>query len=174
MLQREHSAILSIFIKLPFVIKIFVLSMFEWLLKTGFTVYLIACWKILHYDPLRLLIFFRKSTFSEMLFKNTMRVSNSLGCVRPDIVSGLILVRTVCKTYKQTPLVDKESIKQFFSHIRKVRYQIKHFLGRLSPYICACWENVHDFCSLLNFEEKKKLFTAMTELKCLFFSCKFI
>ena len=36
MLQGEHSAILSTFIKLPFVI--FVLSIFEWLLKTGFTV----------------------------------------------------------------------------------------------------------------------------------------
>ena len=38
MLQREHSAILLTFIKLPFVIKIFVLSIFEWLLKSGFTV----------------------------------------------------------------------------------------------------------------------------------------
>ena len=38
MLQREHSAILSTFIKLPFVIKIFVLSIFEWPPKTGFTV----------------------------------------------------------------------------------------------------------------------------------------
>ena len=36
--QGEHSAILSTFIKLPFVIKIFVLSFFEWLLKTCFTV----------------------------------------------------------------------------------------------------------------------------------------
>ena len=35
----EHSAILSTFIKLPVVIKIFVLSIFEWPLKTGFTVY---------------------------------------------------------------------------------------------------------------------------------------
>ena len=34
----EHSAILSTFIQLPFVIKIFVLSLFEWQLKTGFTV----------------------------------------------------------------------------------------------------------------------------------------
>ena len=40
MLQREHSAILSTFIKLPFVIKIFVLSIFERLLKTLFTVVL--------------------------------------------------------------------------------------------------------------------------------------
>ena len=38
MLQGEHSAILSTFIKLPFVIKVFVLSIFEWPLKTCFTV----------------------------------------------------------------------------------------------------------------------------------------
>ena len=36
--KGEHSAILSTFIKLPFVMKIFVLSIFEWSLKTGFTV----------------------------------------------------------------------------------------------------------------------------------------
>ena len=35
---REHSAILLSFIKLPFVFKTFVLSSFEWPLKTGFTV----------------------------------------------------------------------------------------------------------------------------------------
>ena len=38
MLQGKHSAILSTFIKLPFVIKIFVLSIFEWPFNTGFTV----------------------------------------------------------------------------------------------------------------------------------------
>ena len=38
MLQKEHSAIFfSTFIKLPFVFKTFVLSIFEWLLNTGFT-----------------------------------------------------------------------------------------------------------------------------------------
>ena len=43
MLQGEHSAILSTFIKLPYVIKIFVLSIFEWPLKTGFiTVFICA------------------------------------------------------------------------------------------------------------------------------------
>ena len=35
MLQGEHSAILSSCIKLPSVIKIFVLSIFEWLFYTG-------------------------------------------------------------------------------------------------------------------------------------------
>ena len=38
MLQGEHSAILSTFIKLKFVIKIFSLSIFEGPLKTGFAV----------------------------------------------------------------------------------------------------------------------------------------
>ena len=37
----EHSAMLLTFIKLPYVIKIFVLSVFEWPLKTGFTLYLL-------------------------------------------------------------------------------------------------------------------------------------
>ena len=38
MLQGEHSAILLTFIKLPLSIKTFVLYIFEWPLKTGFTV----------------------------------------------------------------------------------------------------------------------------------------
>ena len=38
MLQREHSAILLILIKLPLVIKTIVLSTFEWQFYTGFTV----------------------------------------------------------------------------------------------------------------------------------------
>ena len=41
MLQWEHFAILSTFIKLPFVIKIFFVSIFERPFKTGFTVLLL-------------------------------------------------------------------------------------------------------------------------------------
>ena len=37
MLQGAHPAIFSTFIKLPFVIKIFVLSIYEWLFYAGFT-----------------------------------------------------------------------------------------------------------------------------------------
>ena len=40
MLQGEHSARLSTLIRLPFVIKIFVLFIFEWPFYTGFTVLL--------------------------------------------------------------------------------------------------------------------------------------
>ena len=39
MLQKEHSVIRLTFIKLPFVIKIFVLLIFEWPFKTGLTVF---------------------------------------------------------------------------------------------------------------------------------------
>ena len=39
MLPLEHSAILLTFIKLPFVIKIFVLSIFDWPFYTSFTVH---------------------------------------------------------------------------------------------------------------------------------------
>ena len=42
MLQWEHSAILSTFIKLPFVITIFVLPIFEWPFYTGFNVHILA------------------------------------------------------------------------------------------------------------------------------------
>ena len=38
MLQGEHSAILLTFIKLPFSIKTFVLSIIKWPLETGFIV----------------------------------------------------------------------------------------------------------------------------------------
>ena len=43
MLQGEHSAILLTFIELPFVVTIFVLSIFEWPFYTGFTVYTKYC-----------------------------------------------------------------------------------------------------------------------------------
>ena len=42
MLPLGHSAILSTFIELPFDIKIFVLSIFEWPFYTGFTVIFFA------------------------------------------------------------------------------------------------------------------------------------
>ena len=46
MLQGEHSAILPTCIKLPFVIEIFVLFIFKWPLKTGFTVIVIVVFKV--------------------------------------------------------------------------------------------------------------------------------
>ena len=48
--KGEHSAILLTFIKLPFVIKSFVLSIFEWPLKTGFTVVIINNMIVIHHD----------------------------------------------------------------------------------------------------------------------------
>ena len=45
----EQPAIPLNFIKLPFVIKIFVMSMFEWPFYTGFTVFRTAKYKILYF-----------------------------------------------------------------------------------------------------------------------------
>ena len=42
--------IFSIFIKLPFVSKIFVLSIFEWPFYTGFTVPLLECKEVSNYS----------------------------------------------------------------------------------------------------------------------------
>ena len=53
MVQGEHSVILLTCIKLPFVIKTFVLSIFEWPFYTGFTV--MSCFKI--YKPVVINIF---------------------------------------------------------------------------------------------------------------------
>ena len=59
MLQGEHSAILSTCIQLPHGFKTFVLSIFEWPLKTGFTVLHVgACSMHLIYLPQR--FFFKK------------------------------------------------------------------------------------------------------------------
>ena len=61
MLQGEHSAILSTFIKLTNVIKIFFLSIFEWPLKTGFTVFNVGSeW------PLEIFCVWLKITVSEI------------------------------------------------------------------------------------------------------------
>ena len=51
MLQGEHSAILSTFIRLQFVIRIFVLSIFECPLKRGFTVWPLLFEFLHQYDP---------------------------------------------------------------------------------------------------------------------------
>ena len=64
--QGEHSEILSTFIKLSFVIKIFVLSIFEWLLKTGFTVFLTLKYSLVSTVPA--LMFPAAASFSIKLF----------------------------------------------------------------------------------------------------------
>ena len=59
----EHSAILSTFIKLPFAIKICVLSIFEWPLKTGFTVVSFSCLNFSSADGGAYLLINRISSF---------------------------------------------------------------------------------------------------------------
>ena len=60
MLQAEHSAILLTFIKLPFVNKIFVLSIFEWLFYTGFSV-------CVHIELIRLTLVEHTKTYTKCI-----------------------------------------------------------------------------------------------------------
>ena len=48
--------------------------------------------------------FFSKSTLSKHSFRNTIRVSTVWIQIRPDKMSGLIWVQTVCNGYKQRTL----------------------------------------------------------------------
>ena len=53
--------------------------------------------------------FFQKTNFSKNYFMSSIRGSNNfLLKIRPVVLSGLIWVQTVCKSYPQTTLVGKE------------------------------------------------------------------
>ena len=78
MLPLEHSAILSTFIKLPFVIKIFVLSIFEWRLKTGFNVVkLFVC-------ASRNVEFWRLDVWEDDSRRRRRFIRNPLGSTHPE------------------------------------------------------------------------------------------
>ena len=67
----------------------------------------LAIWVILNAFYCPLLIFFQNYFFAKSYYRNTIRVSNSLG---PDQVRqfvGLNWVQTVCNGYQQTTLGDK-------------------------------------------------------------------
>ena len=51
--------------------------------------------------------FFSKSTFSKMLSEIPSECQTDWFQIRPDVLSGLIWVQTVCKSYQQTTLGDK-------------------------------------------------------------------
>ena len=48
------------------------------------------------------LLIFSKSNFLKNSFRNTIRVSNSLIQIRPDILSGQIWFQNFCKGFQQT------------------------------------------------------------------------
>ena len=63
MLRGEHSAILLTFNKLPFVIMIFVLSIFEWQCYTCFTVLLLKIHNMFWFINKKLIYDFEANTF---------------------------------------------------------------------------------------------------------------
>ena len=81
MLQGEHSAKLLTFSKLPFVIKNFVLSIFEWLFYTDFTVRFTPCKKVIQSCHLIL-----RAMFTYVCSKL---------CVRYSFVSCMFLLQNI-------------------------------------------------------------------------------
>ena len=55
----------------------------------------------------RLLNFFQNQNFRKILSGKPSECQTVLILIRPDLMSGLIWVKTVCKGYQQTTLVDK-------------------------------------------------------------------
>ena len=53
-------------------------------------------------------VFFSKSTFSKNSFRNMIECQTIWIQNRPDILSGLIWYQTICKTFQQTTLGDKD------------------------------------------------------------------
>ena len=86
MLQGKHSAILSTFIKLPFDIKIFVLSFFEWPLKTGFTVVLSYTYSSIALDTRLLAQAYRPSQIE----LSSPGIQKSCGGLIRGLIPGLI------------------------------------------------------------------------------------
>ena len=61
----------------------------------------------------RLLIFFNVTFFSKNSFGNNISVKTVWIQIGPNVLSGLILVQTICKGYQQMTLVGKELLSYF-------------------------------------------------------------
>ena len=78
-IEGEHSVILSTFIKLPFVIKTFVLSIFEWPFYTGFTVVTFEIYTFVQpSNPVFTVTFRDSTTASRSTLLTAMHISNLL------------------------------------------------------------------------------------------------
>ena len=83
-----HSAILSTFIKLPFVIKNFVLSIFEWPFYAGFTVYTLTWRPGISYKGLSYLLGLcdYKLSNEEMMFSRLQMIHKTYDPSWEDII----------------------------------------------------------------------------------------
>ena len=92
MLPGEHCAIISTSIKLPFSIKTFVLSIFKWLLKTGFTVY--SNYQIIR--PLNKSVYYNQQIVFFLFFSQSIYVVGN----QKNRLSETVLLNTQKKMFK--------------------------------------------------------------------------
>ena len=67
------------------------------------------------------MIFFQNQLFRKILSEIPFLCQTVWIQIRPDILSGLIWVQTVCKSYQQTTLVDKE----LRHHLQNFSFQLQ-------------------------------------------------
>ena len=98
MLQGEHSAILSTFIKLPFVIRVYVLSIFGKLFYTGFTV--------LHHDQ-----FVKLAQLNSMLsavMSNDVQKYNAFVCLSSCFMSQSTIFQSCQDCFWVKPVLSSQ------------------------------------------------------------------
>ena len=122
MLQGEHSAILSTFIKLPLSIKTFVLYIFEWPLKTGSTV---SVTKVTTYNSTFIKLPFSLKTFVLFIFKCPLKT----GFAYISKVARSLLTQT--SDYVVLPIVGPVRVTVLFSNYIGFSYPIKLTIFRM-------------------------------------------
>ena len=112
----------------------------------NFFIIFVVCW------------FFSKSTFRKNSFRNVIRVSNiSWTQIKPDILSGLIGVQTVCESYQQMTLGDKELTKKLYFSKNYFRNTIRVSIGLdpdPGPMFCRSWSGSKPFAKIWSADDK--------------------
>ena len=141
----KHSAILSTFIKLPFVIKIFVLPIFEWPFYTGFTIQF-----SLFFQRRRLLkLFWRSCLLSVWYYSWSLEsICTAASLTRGTVSHSDNIYRILCSKYasgttssslgRTQNTLDISNIYIYILFIKDYFYTTKDLFNSL-PTSVVCW-----------------------------------
>ena len=79
-----------------------------------------------------LICLFKINLFSEMIFRNTFKMLTVWIQIRPDILSGLIRIQTVCKGYQQMTNVatSRQSVDKRFSRKFMIICNLEQYVNK--------------------------------------------
>ena len=149
---REHSAILSTFIRLPFVVKTFVLSICEWQFSTGFTVdgslYTVKTpLKLMWTTKIQIRVDSRRAYYGlclEYICDDILRCTFAIYFVKPNVIMQLTIylcnscVQCWCLMISLQSEIVQKNIRIGDKLIQNFHYgsSISGFMGRNWPQIC--------------------------------------